>query len=309
MASLYTEISYSGGRATFTCHYSGLQEGYTGSRRILYSVGSSYGSQAIYGTSGSIDVTISVSSGNVYGYTFELQYKNADATEWTTAVTDRGNYTAPSIPSISSFIVSQTGIGKKTAYCSWSVSGLDSGATYEIKSPDTSGEWWTKASGSARGSGSCTITFDYFGYYSVKLVITNGNGYSDEYTTSVNMSSLEKWSWSSSNGRATAMQTSNAYSAVTGKGKVSDFSYLVWNDLCAKVKSVREAAGFPWNTTYASYNNTCMSGSDKILTATRFNSLRHNTYDQWSPVSRGDKVYGYYFTQITTQINNWINSL
>jgi hypothetical protein len=123
---------------------------------------------------------------------------------------------------------------------------------------------------------------------------------------------VEKWDWFSSDERR------NAYYAVTGKGNTTDFSYLVWNDMCAKVREIREAVGNigSWDTAnglYLSYNNTLMSWSDKTLTAARFNSLKYQIGSQYgtgiSDVSRGDTVYGHYFTTLTSRMNGWIDSL
>jgi hypothetical protein len=122
------------------------------------------------------------------------------------------------------------------------------------------------------------------------------------------------WSWTASNGSATATQTSKAYTAITNKGETSDFSYLVWNDMCKKVYDVRSAIGeWAWDTAYLPYENTRMSSSDKILTATRFNSLKYNIGSKYSTgisdVSKSDAVYGYYFTTLMAKLNEWIGTL
>lgn len=130
------------------------------------------------------------------------------------------------------------------------------------------------------------------------------------FTTDSPAVTVDSWSWSSSNGSATASQTQAAYSAIRNHGKVSNFSYLVWNDLVDKVREVQEAKGVSWSTNYLSLSRTKMSASDKKLTAARFNSLRYNIGIYYSTgiqeVSRGDTVYGYYFTTLTNCINNWI---
>lgn len=129
-------------------------------------------------------------------------------------------------------------------------------------------------------------------------------------TASTENRSVSYWSWTSSNGGATAAQTQSAYTAVTGNGKTTDFSYLVWNDMVDKVKSVLDAKGFYWNSTYASYDATKMSYSDRAMTATRFNSLQYNIGLHFphpiNAVSKGDTVYGWYFTTLTEYINKWI---
>ena len=217
-------------------------------------------------------------------------------------------------PSISSFSVSQTKVGEAKAECSFNITNYDSGATYEIEAQDSNGKWWTKAGGSVSGWGSATISFDNFGTYSVLLIVYNGSK-SASATRSVTLTNIEKWSWNSSNGRATASQTYAAYRAVLNHGKVSNFSYLVWNDMCSKVYAVRTAVGGigSWDTAYGSYSAAQMSASDRKLTARRFNNLKNQIGSQIgtgiSDVSKGDTVKGSYFITIADRINNWIDRL
>lgn len=217
-------------------------------------------------------------------------------------------------PSISSFSVYQTKVGETSAVCEFNITNYDSGATYEVSAQDTNGKWWVKASGSAGGWDSATISFNDFGTYQVMLTVYNGDK-SASSTRTVTLTNVERWSWSESNGRATAAQTQKAYSAITNKGKVTDFSYLVWNDLCAKVYAVRAAVGNigAWDTAYGSYASAQMTSSDKKLTASRFNNLKNQIGSQIgtgiNDVSKGDKVYGSYFVTIANRINYWISRL
>ena len=122
---------------------------------------------------------------------------------------------------------------------------------------------------------------------------------------------IDKWSWTSSNGNSSSSETRNAYSAVCNNGKVSNFSYLVWNDMVDKVREVLEAKNLTWNDRFASYSATKMSYGSRVLTATRFNSLRYNIGLHYSTgisnVYTGDTVYGWYFTTLTYCINEWID--
>lgn len=129
---------------------------------------------------------------------------------------------------------------------------------------------------------------------------------------------VDYWDWSVSNGSANANQTQAAYSAVANNGETSEFSYLVWNDMCAKVKEVRDAVSGigSWDTGGSgglSYNNTLMTSSDKVLTADRFNTLRYNIGSQYSTgiseVYTGDVVYGSYFITLMEKVNEWIDTL
>ena len=131
---------------------------------------------------------------------------------------------------------------------------------------------------------------------------------------------VDLWDWAASNGEASAAQTAAAYAAVTGGGSVSDFSWLVWNDMCAKVKAVLDAAGIAWVTkitatgeTLLSYEATRMTASGRTLTAARFNALRFNVGANYTTgiaaVAAGDAVLGSYFTTLMEKVNEWIETL
>lgn len=143
------------------------------------------------------------------------------------------------------------------------------------------------------------------------LVTGWSNSWSDRVTTDKIL--VSAWSWSSSNGTASASQTKAAYTALTNNDSTSDFSYLVWNDMCSKVIEIENAAGLTWSTKYASYADTKMSSSDKVLTATRFNSLRYNIGRSYSTgineVASGDTVYAWYFTTLARCMNEWIDQI
>lgn len=123
-----------------------------------------------------------------------------------------------------------------------------------------------------------------------------------------------KWGWQQSNGTASAQQTQNAYSAILGNGYTTSFSYLVWNDMVEKVKEILDYMDEAWETYgSADYSSTKMTASDKMLTATRFNSLRFNIGSHKSTgitdKVRGNDVIGSYFTTLTNCINAWIDDL
>ena len=140
-------------------------------------------------------------------------------------------------------------------------------------------------------------------------------GWSNSWSTRVTTDKIvvAAWSWSSSNGTASASRTKAAYNALINNGSTSDFSYLVWNDMCSKVIEIENAAGLTWSTKYASYADTKMSSSDKVLTAARFNSLRHNIGRSYSTgineVASGDTVYAWYFTTLARCMNEWIDQI
>lgn len=140
------------------------------------------------------------------------------------------------------------------------------------------------------------------------------------------------WSWTSSNGNATAAQTRDAQRAIVNKEPTRNFSHKVWNDLVDYVYALINAThGAYWDESYASYDATRMSGSGEFLYAYQFNSLRNNLelvgkrlqeLTGWyigtildcprdavtqgaipHPVKSGDIIYGHYFTTLTDYLN------
>ena len=160
----------------------------------------------------------------------------------------------------------------------YTFSGLDPGSSYDVSVSITAPGW--------------TITVEL------------------DTTVETEAPSISPWSWTSSNGSASDSQTRNAYSAIRNKGSLSDFSYLVWNDLVDKVMEVLDLTGGSLSIRYASYSATKMSSSDRVLTAKRFNSLRYNIGIHYSTgiedVYRGDTIYGWYFTTLASCLNAWI---
>lgn len=300
---------------SITVRLAGLDTSYNGNiRTVNWKAGTSSYSMRSYGTTTLSNQISQSSTFTFYSLSSGTKYyicATVSANGWAQSYdfeTELWTEDPPTPPSIDSFSVSQAKIGSNSATCSWRASNL-SGASYKIEAASSTGQYWQKASGTAYSSGSATITLDNFGTYTVRITITNSDGTYDTEYTSVTMQSIDKWDWNKSNGRASAAQTQAAYRAITSNGDTTSFPYMVWNDLVDKTLSVRSAAGFSWNNKYASYGSTQMSSSDKTLYAWKFNSLRYNVYEAWSPVSSGDTVYGYYFTQIANQINTWIDNL
>lgn len=123
--------------------------------------------------------------------------------------------------------------------------------------------------------------------------------------------SVEPWSWYTSNGSASNSQTWAANEATISLTSVKNFSYLVWNDMVDKVKEILDATGNTWDTYYDTMANTKMTSSDKTLTAKRFNSLRYNIGSHYSTgieeVEKGNVVYGWYFQRLVGRMNLWID--
>ena len=185
--------------------------------------------------------------------------------------------------------------------CTWYLNGVRKGTTYL----------------SAKVSSGGGITFSELASgitYYINVIIDSPHMSSSvelETQATTDRPYITPWSWYSSNGSASAWQTQTAFNAIRNKGNLSDFSYLVWNDLVDKVKEVQESKGVNWLSEFASYSATRMSYSDKQLTATRFNSLRFNIGAYYSTgintVNKGDIIYGSYFNILANCINYWIN--
>lgn len=127
------------------------------------------------------------------------------------------------------------------------------------------------------------------------------------------ITSVAAWAWTISNGSATKEQTIAAYTATTNKTATTNFSYLVWNDMVDKCKEILDAINSSWDSRYASYTNTKMTSSDKVLTAKRFNSLRYNIGSHYSTgiqeVAKGDIVYGDKVRSLGNLMTVWISDL
>lgn len=123
---------------------------------------------------------------------------------------------------------------------------------------------------------------------------------------------VEDWNWMASNGLATAAQTQQAYAAITGNGNLSEFSYLVWNDIVNKTYEVITDRGGTWNTAYGTLADTLMTPTDKHMTAQRFNAVIWNLAQYKTPLNgltrkaQGDPMLGSYFIDLTDSINNTI---
>lgn len=165
--------------------------------------------------------------------------------------------------------------------------------------------------------------------YNIKVsVFKVVSGQDDEWLTNIEDSFQTEeipvlpWTWDDCQtiegdvGEASDLETMSAYSAITKQMETTEFSYKVWDDLCAKTREVRTARGSSsWRSDFLSYSDTLMSSSDKILTAERFNSLRINIGSMQDvssipyPVVKGGEVYGSYFTTLTNALNDEIANL
>jgi hypothetical protein len=138
---------------------------------------------------------------------------------------------------------------------------------------------------------------------------------------------IVKWTWTASNGSASAMETLNSYVRLTKGSPTDTFYNTVWKDMVDKVWEIIEAKTNWWDGTYASYYDTknLPQNSDGLyeLTAVAFNSLRNNIElvgNEYLGVGRIGipRVYAYnsnypvkasYFTTLTNYMNACIDNL
>lgn len=142
------------------------------------------------------------------------------------------------------------------------------------------------------------------------------------------------WDWNNYNGTATAEQTIAAYEALNNQGLCAEFSRHVWNNIVSLVANSLEEAGIAWDDTYCTADACAINEQYGALTATMFNSVRHNISRldifHWSwatiPGKKGylgredvrgvtdfggeaDKVYGYYILELTERLNTFLKVL
>lgn len=141
-------------------------------------------------------------------------------------------------------------------------------------------------------------------YYCSAIGYINSNTNSSSITTLDNVKP-DPWSWSASNGAASAAQTQAAYNAITKVSGyyVSHFVYEVWNDLIDKVDAFCTYKSSPLVDSRAR-----MTSSDRGLSHEKFNYLiaAVNVIASTGITDRAkdDPVVGSYFTTITAAINN-----
>ena len=126
---------------------------------------------------------------------------------------------------------------------------------------------------------------------------------------------VEPWTWTGSNGQATAAQTRNAYSILQGTREPNDFSHYVWNDLVDKVVEMRQAVGYSWTTDTGRFPSAsgCKVSSGETMSALKYNALKTNVGSIRSTgipdVSVGDEITGYMIVHITDVLNDIIADL
>ena len=195
---------------------------------------------------------------------------------------------------------------------------------------------WCSATSGTYSTGEGTVnyepgTYTFYGYAQA----ANGKYYqagSATVTVKGSTPSVAKWTWYGTNETSISDHTNpaldgeayDAYWAITNKGPVSDFNHRVWNDMCFKCREILSALGYGheglngWVNQYLSFDDTLMHTGNSVMTADRFNSLRYNigvkfkvywSFDPDTDIKKGKPVYGYYFTELTDAMNDWIDTL
>ena len=126
---------------------------------------------------------------------------------------------------------------------------------------------------------------------------------------------VSPWSWTESNGSATAAQTRNAYAILQGTRPADDFSHMVWNDLVDKVEEMRRAVGGVWDTVDGKYltASACKAAAGDTLRAAAYNAVKVNVGNIQSTgipdVSPGDEITGYHIIHMVDVLNSIIGGL
>jgi hypothetical protein len=133
--------------------------------------------------------------------------------------------------------------------------------------------------------------------------------------------SFEEWNWTKDD------DTIRAYYAISNQGYTAEFKASVWNSLCNKLNQTLTAMGLSWDSKYTNYSGVLLTGYYPTLTATIFNSVRHNievhvpTTWKWvfnrayegyvgrldfrgvSTTSNPDTLFGSYILEIARKLN------
>lgn len=213
------------------------------------------------------------------------------------------------------------------------VTRSDTGEKIRVNNGSGDNQWYMTTIENVTGN-TTFKAFPYGGYSFSEFVVrfgseddiqrsTDENPY--EYTGTKNIyiravaipstGSIPEFNWSVSNGSATAEQTQKAYTALTSKGRLLDFSHLVWNDMVDKVCEVLDANDEVWDYRggLLTAENTKMTNEDREMTAQRFNSFGLNAMNacginRWTNVQRGDPIIGSVFIDTMESLNEYIRA-
>lgn len=187
------------------------------------------------------------------------------------------------------------------------------GSTYDILSPSTGGSstFTQKVTGLAPAT-----TYDWtaqLGYVVAGAGIVWLPTYTNGKLTTL-AGAVTPWSWTASNGAATAAQTQTAHQILLGQRTADDLHHSVWNDLVDKVSAMRTAKGLGWDAG-AGYLPAagCKVSAGEALSAAKYNSVRYNVGSVKgtgiSDMAPGAEVKGYHVTKVVDVLNEIIAAL
>lgn len=205
------------------------------------------------------------------------------------------------------------------------VQRLDTGETIEVNQDTVDSDYYEKVIENVVGT-AIVKAFPYSGYKFSQFVYrdysyenpqqtSNRNpfyfsGYADLYIRAeaepISSDSIAEFDWEVSNGSATAEQTQKAYNALVTRGKLKDFSYLVWNDMVDKLSEVMQAEKVSWGDA----SKAKMTSTDRKMTADRFNAfglgMVNYGISTWESVSKGDPIIADRFIVLIDRLNRYI---
>lgn len=297
------------------CMFAGLEANttYTFSAKLWIKWDPNASYQEGSATTNSLSVTTDpAASGIDYSLTCSVQQSGTDGVSFSFNITANDSYLY--LVDVYSAYNSGNLVYAKATSGSHTLTGYSSGATETLYFR----VWSTNSSVSASGWSPVTAggnTYYYSGEYqqrSVTITSSGGGGGTSAYLWSWSNSS---GSWNDDYGNATSSMLQSAYDAITGNGATTDFHHTVWNDMVDCVDFGLTDAGFG-----TVLSGCYMSSSDTVLTYYRFATMVNhvNALADWigtsrvnselSSVSRGDAVYGWYFTELMQKYNDGIDA-
>lgn len=208
------------------------------------------------------------------------------------------------VPSIRSFTVTQVE-GQTAVYVSYRTYDWEDGVELVLEAKQSSSSTWvTKKTWTDSSISNEIISLNTIGDYDFRLTLYfygEPAGDSRETSLTITITKPSVWSWTTSE--------SNAFK---NKGLLTTLTRTRWNEFISWAITVIAYANTAYNEGFDTIASTNKMGTDKILYATSFNNIRAKI-DQLSStgistVSKGDIIYGHYFTDLSDAVNSYLNS-
>ena len=200
----------------------------------------------------------------------------------------RSRYVLLNIDGVGQYQITSSSVGGSNSSFSKTISGLD---------PDTTYYWDAQ-----------------LGYIANNTITWTNYTDSGKFTTDSESINVKQWSWTSSNGSATAAQTRSAYNVLMGTVTTNNFNHKVWNDFVDKVSEMKLAVtGYDWDVGNRNLaKSKCYVSKGDTLSAAIYNSVRYNigsiSSTGISDVDSGDKLTGYHIIHLADVLNDIIAS-